>query len=402
MKPWLANSKGRRMTDHTFFLESILIGLILVILYELLYRWQRRFFINRLYLLLSGLLMAITPLIGFELIPIMTLLPEAFTSSDVVGVQNIAEVSRPIDWLLITYLLGVGIFFIAFCAKLVHLFFRLNGAKFEQMGSLLVARGNYNSAFSFFNYIFLDHEDNNQVMAHETVHSNRKHSIDRLLLELLNCLLWFNPIFYRLKFLIAENHEFEADSETIHGLDIGQDEYADNMIGYLKKINRKSVPLTHDFHSIIKNRVKMIFKKQEPRNVAYLMIIPIFITVLSAFTVESYPVYVAEDGSLLNDSIPESIVTVIDTVATFDPATGKESVRIVKNLASSKDFFNNLKFSGKMYTITDTITQFDFETYVETVTVNKTMVPIELGPILSLQDPATYEEIIKKYGKKVE
>ena len=79
--------------------------------------------------------------------------------------------------------------------------------------------------YSFFSYIFwnrnLDVESRigQQMLAHELVHFRHKHSADKLLIELMMVIGWFNPVFWFLKKELYLIHEFIADSRSIENKD---------------------------------------------------------------------------------------------------------------------------------------------------------------------------------------
>src|SRR5690606_31752155 len=74
---------------------------------------------------------------------------------------------------------------------------------------------------TFFNYIFLNkHKLETQqipkeVLLHEETHAKQKHSLDILLIELLQVFFWFNPFIYLIKHSIKLNHEFLADRAVL-------------------------------------------------------------------------------------------------------------------------------------------------------------------------------------------
>jgi bla regulator protein BlaR1 len=75
---------------------------------------------------------------------------------------------------------------------------------------------------TFFSYIFLNkkqyenHEIPAEVMLHEETHARQKHSLDIVLVEVLQIVFWFNPLFYFLKRSIKLNHEFLADRAVLN------------------------------------------------------------------------------------------------------------------------------------------------------------------------------------------
>ncbi len=75
---------------------------------------------------------------------------------------------------------------------------------------------------TFFSYIFLNRkkyearEIPEEVMLHERTHAREKHSIDVLLIELIQIVFWFNPFVYGFKHSIKLNHEFLADRAVLN------------------------------------------------------------------------------------------------------------------------------------------------------------------------------------------
>jgi len=75
---------------------------------------------------------------------------------------------------------------------------------------------------TFFNYIFLNkqkyesHTVPEEVLLHEQAHAKQKHSVDVLLIELLQIVFWFNPLLFFINKSIKLNHEFLADRAVLN------------------------------------------------------------------------------------------------------------------------------------------------------------------------------------------
>ncbi len=75
---------------------------------------------------------------------------------------------------------------------------------------------------TFFSYIFLNktqfenREIPAEVMLHEETHARQKHSLDVIVVEILQIVFWFNPLFYFIKRSIKLNHEFLADRAVLY------------------------------------------------------------------------------------------------------------------------------------------------------------------------------------------
>tara|TARA_R110000796_G_scaffold96719_1_gene202718 strand:+ start:98429 stop:100375 length:1947 start_codon:yes stop_codon:yes gene_type:complete len=74
---------------------------------------------------------------------------------------------------------------------------------------------------NFLKFIFMDNEDykkealREQLLAHELGHAQQRHSLDILLVELLQVLFWFNPMYYFYAKAIRLNHEYLADAMVL-------------------------------------------------------------------------------------------------------------------------------------------------------------------------------------------
>lgn len=119
------------------------------------------------------------------------------------------------------------------------------------------------SFFAFWKYIFINNlkqelskQELQQVIDHEKVHVQQRHTIDMLFMELAIVICWFNPFIKKLKNDLCQVHEFIADSQVISNR-VNAHEYA-QLILRLSSGNN-SLPLIHQFSKInIKNRITML------------------------------------------------------------------------------------------------------------------------------------------------
>ncbi|MFB6341537.1 TonB family protein [Saccharicrinis sp. FJH62] len=76
--------------------------------------------------------------------------------------------------------------------------------------------------FSFLNTVFvpksfMQNDDIQSIIQHESIHVKQKHTFDLILLELVLLVQWFNPFVWLLRKAIVENHEFIADRAVLKG-----------------------------------------------------------------------------------------------------------------------------------------------------------------------------------------
>ncbi|WP_422081859.1 M56 family metallopeptidase [Ulvibacterium sp.] len=184
---------------------------------------------KRFYLLISLALAFSIPLITFtEYVEITTgsaKVPLAITSDTQGASQTIASglSTFNLSFLLwIIYLLGTLFFAFRFAKNLLGIVRRIHSnPKLKTKNSIHVLLWEKIAPHTFFNYIFLNktrfeaQQIPKEVLLHEETHARQLHSLDIVLVELLQIVLWFNPLFLILKGVIKLNHEFLADQAVL-------------------------------------------------------------------------------------------------------------------------------------------------------------------------------------------
>ncbi|UJH92805.1 hypothetical protein LZ575_10480 [Antarcticibacterium sp. 1MA-6-2] len=127
--------------------------------------------------------------------------------------------------------------------------------------------------YSYFRYIFVEKDafKSNQIpkeiLKHEEAHVQQNHTLDLLILEILQIIFWFNPLFYFIKRSMRLNHEFMADEAVLKQKNIIPADYLNLLINSSYGINQTI--MTSSFkNSLIKKRVVMIsnsFSKKRAR-----------------------------------------------------------------------------------------------------------------------------------------
>lgn len=80
--------------------------------------------------------------------------------------------------------------------------------------------------FSFWRTIYVNRaiaggREFNQIISHELSHIRHHHTVERLALELLRCVAWFNPFVWLAGSALVEVHEWQADSDVLsEGYDV--------------------------------------------------------------------------------------------------------------------------------------------------------------------------------------
>ncbi|WP_217601492.1 M56 family metallopeptidase [Chitinophaga sp. GbtcB8] len=118
--------------------------------------------------------------------------------------------------------------------------------------------------FSFFRYIFWsgninpDSTDGQQILQHELAHVTQKHSVDKLLMELVCAIGWVNPFFHLFKRELALVHEFIADQQAA-GSQVA--DYAQTILQVM--LQSKQLSMTNNFfHPPIQRRINMLLTQK--------------------------------------------------------------------------------------------------------------------------------------------
>jgi TonB family protein len=219
---------------------------IFYLLYHFLLRKERSFQYNRFYLLATILFSLSFPLINVNYNPDKT--PAVLNSLHQVSnevskepiiepkgyysVTVVAESERPfllwweaIILLYITGLVALGLrLFIQVKSFNEFIWYNRHNIRYKGDYFLVKTEGKL-STFAFFKYLMWDDsieltlEEQKQILDHEKVHINQKHSYDIMLMESLKVVFWFNPLIYLYRNLLEETHEYEADCKAVKAND---------------------------------------------------------------------------------------------------------------------------------------------------------------------------------------
>jgi len=300
------------------FIKSVFILFVLLAFYKVILEKESFFMINRIYLLTCLLLVFILPFIS---------LPQMMDNqgfvSKMIGLDNLHATNEsqlflfsdaPIGsepsstslelknndnkanrkygvgfWILAVYYFGVIILGLTLLAQIISTLYKayINEDKIIDEDHIIINLTKDVEPCSFFKYIFInpskyDYDTYEQILAHEKIHVNRKHSFDLILAEIVAIIIWFNPFAWLVRNEIIKNIEFETDNLLLSNKPDEKDAYQMNLI----KIASHTKPLaitTNYNQSLIKKRIlKMNTKKSNPYSLwKYTFIVPlIFVLVL--------------------------------------------------------------------------------------------------------------------------
>ncbi len=310
-----------------YLIKSAACLAILLAFYKIFLETESMHTIKRFYLLLAVLASFGIPLLTF------TYYIEAASSSS--SAQVIEAILNPItqttlatngiNWSAIMwtiYGLGAlffGIRFLLNLSKIIHKV--LHNPKLKQRDFINVLLNSHVVPHTFFNYIFLNRskfekqEIPEEVLLHEQTHASQKHSIDILLIEILQVVFWFNPLIYLMKHSIKLNHEFLADQAVInHGVSLTT--YQQLLLAFSS--NAKEPQLANAInYSLIKKRFTVMKTKTSKNNVwiKSLVLLPLLAILIFSFS----------------DKIPiDKPETVIDPIAQQKSASREEMAEYTK------------------------------------------------------------------------
>lgn len=121
--------------------------------------------------------------------------------------------------------------------------------------------------FSWGRYIVMNENDYRgapqEILAHEKVHAEKRHTWDLCFTELLLILQWFNPAIWLLKKELQEVHEYEADNGVINQ---GIDATKYQLLLVKKAVGARLYSIANSFdHSKLKDRITMMLKEKSNR-----------------------------------------------------------------------------------------------------------------------------------------
>ncbi|MFT3796043.1 M56 family metallopeptidase [Flavobacterium sp.] len=265
--------------------------------YHFLLRKETFFNSNRWFLLLGLVTSILLPLVTFKKIVWVDPIPEAVGWSDMPAriAAPVVNEGFEIDWFIVmglVYAIGIFIFLIKFIFDFGSLAKTLKGHEIKQQADFKLVDVNHNvSPFSYFSYIVYNSslysaEELENILEHEKVHCEQKHSADVLISRLFCILFWFNPFAWLYKKAILQNLEFIADSGALKNL---SDKKAYQITLLKVTTHEHCVEITNHFYqSLIKKRIIMLNKSQSKKSNSwkYALIIPVLAAFLFYFQVK--------------------------------------------------------------------------------------------------------------------
>jgi len=166
-----------------------------------------------------------------------------------------------------------------------------------------------NAPFSYFRNLFwkqsiqLDSPVGQQILKHEMVHIQQKHSWDKLLMQTVKSVFWFNPVFYFINKEINLIHEYLADNKAVNKSDTRA--FAQMLLE--SHFSGSVIPVTSPFlSSNLKKRLKMLTKNQTKYSYARkLFALPILFFMVFAYMVNAKNKEIKETNKAIEIAVNE-------------------------------------------------------------------------------------------------
>lgn len=212
-----------------FYLVKTIFCLSLILLfYKCILEKEKVHHFNRAYLMLGLILSLIIPMLPTNLFVENTfLLASSFESTPLNAVNETVlspqESIFPKEYIVFTaYVLISLILLIRSIHNILSILQKKKNSKtLEFRGAKLILVAEKIPPQTFMKSIYINSEDytkgkiDPRILEHEYSHAKQWHSIDIIIIELMRCVFWINPVFKYYKHAIQLNHEFIADQAVI-------------------------------------------------------------------------------------------------------------------------------------------------------------------------------------------
>ncbi len=320
-----------------FVYQALFIGLYQFLKSEPLFK------INRLYLIVSLAISLILPLLNLSdlysikineayvqwLQPININTQEAENTEALL--TNLSDVPS-FSWNYFNLIYGFGLLLYSFWFliknRAIFKYIKLSSHSIYK-DKKIVLLPNSSTAFSFWNRIYLGEDipssQHEVILEHEYQHLKLKHSLDMLAFELLQFLLWFNPLIYCYKKDLRQIHEFEADRMATQYT--SKTKYVNTLLNH--SFGSQNISFVNSFYqsSNLNKRITMLHKTHSKR-MKYLLILPaLFLAVFLSCTQDKI-----EESEISNQNEQEFFEKLINEKPNlFDKLENKPNLKTLLN-----------------------------------------------------------------------
>jgi hypothetical protein len=194
------------------------------------------------------------------------------------------NMERVMQWLIYLYWFGVCIFAFNFLMQAAVLLYRAYSMPVIKDGKFRIVEITGDKApCSFGNNIFInpekyDWETYNQVLQHEKIHIEERHTLDLLLTEIMLIFQWFNPFAWQWRKELESNLEFFTDAQMLQKNTVEKENYQLSLL----KVAAPHFPLsltTNYNQSLLKKRLLMMNSKKSNMHTTwkYFFLLPMLV-----------------------------------------------------------------------------------------------------------------------------
>lgn len=295
-----------------YFGKMILCSAVMFAYYLLFLKDKTFHHYNRFYLLSSVVVSLVLPLIKVSYFTIETnknlyLLLSRFN-------QNQSQTTNYDITIYSVFYAIIGVVSVALLIRLILGILKINSIKKqfpkETIEGIKFYQTNLNNApFSFFRNLFwkksieINSPVGQQILKHEMVHIEQKHSWDKLLMQVSRSVFWFNPVFYFINKEINLIHEYLADKKAVKKSDTRA--FAQMLLE--SHFSGSVIPVTSPFlSSNLKKRFTMITKNKTKYSYARkLFALPILFFMVFAYMVNAKNKEITETNKAIEIAVNE-------------------------------------------------------------------------------------------------
>lgn len=288
--------------------SAILLTLLFVPGIFLMFK-EKMFRFNRMTLLAILVLSLVLPLCNFSALsmdrmPAVQTIERGLIQAGIpvevpsyISTEDITSQEKPFPWFyVVSILYGIGVMTIL-CIRLREV---LSMGRIIRRGSIwakeddgirIYCHAENVAPFCWLRSIVIseaDYKENGrEIILHEKAHILYRHSLDIILLTLVEALQWWNPFVYLLGIHLRDVHEYEADDYVLHqGVSVHS--YSELIIR--KAVGASTYTFANNFnHSLTKKRINMMHKTDSKRRRSrVLYVLPMIALALSAFATSEF------------------------------------------------------------------------------------------------------------------
>ena len=363
------------MSIVSYIIEFLFCSALLMALYKLLLEGRVSYRLARIYLVWSMVLAAVIPVLELPLYPAETIyyqipILESYEADAFDFVEDVAytdnterlsEKSASIDWARFFVTLFWTIYAVVVMMNLAFVAWRLWQIKRLRDGAELAVYENYvlavsdqvKSPFAFWRTIFLnrlyDGRKREQVILHELSHIRHNHTAERMMLELLRCIFWFNPFVWYAGSSLERVQEWQADSDVLReGYDV-----TEYRLLIFQQIFGCSIDITSGlYNKVTKKRFLMMtnFKRGRFSFIRLFAVIPLLVVMIFAFgAVEAdAEEVILNEGAMLNAEPQAPLIEIKAGGKIFYNGANVSTDELASALSNDKPELINIKVEPKV------------------------------------------------------